>query len=165
MITIRDDGSWPGFRTWNLCVLPTVAHKGNRCLDFLSSSFISSISGSECGYIFVWPRSPRPFNPALSGSPIEVGCTVSPEVGPGKLLLLVLVLVGGGWKTKLAIRFNAKETVGSHQCWCELVQRKTGIKVMSSGSVYAESIHFLGKHTFTWSLRWDCKTRQLARWC
>ena len=45
-------------------------------------------------------------------------------------------------KTKLAIRFNAKETVGSHQCWCELVQRKTGIKVMSSGSVYAESIHF-----------------------
>ena len=92
--------------------------------------------------IFVWPRSPRPFNPALSGSPIEVGCTVSPEVGPGKLLLLVLVLVGGGWKTKLAIRFNAKETVGSHQCWCELVQRKTGIKVMSSGSIYAESIHF-----------------------
>ena len=92
--------------------------------------------------IFVWPRSPRPFSPALSVSPIEVGCTVSPEVGPGKLLLLVLVLVGGGWKTKLAIRFNAKETVGSHQCWCELVQRKTGIKVMSSGSIYAESIHF-----------------------
>ena len=68
-------------------------------------------------------------------------------------------------KTKLAIRFNAKETVGSHQCWCELVQRKTGIKVMSTGSIYAESIYFLGKHTFTWSLRWRCKTRQLARWC
>ena len=92
----------------------------------------------------------------------------------GAVLVLVLcwcsVLVGGGLvarlvKTKLAIRFNAKETVGSHQCWCELVQRKTGIKVMSSGSIYAESIHFLGKHTFTWRLRWHCKTRQLARWC
>ena len=83
----------------------------------------------------------------------------------------VLVLCAGAlcwWgvvETKLAIRFNAKETVGSHQCWCELVQRKTGIKVMSIGSVYAESIHSLGKHTFTWSLRWHCKTRQLARWC
>ena len=126
--------------------------------------------------IFVWPRSPRPFNPALSGSPIEVGCRVSPEDGPGKLLCWCWWGAGAGalcwWgvvarlvKTKLAIRFNAKETVGSHQCWCELVQRKTGIKVMSSGSVYAESIHFLGKHTFTWSLRWHCKTRHVARWC
>ena len=145
------------------CVLPTVAHKGNRCLDFLSSPPPSSLPYLAPNVdIFVWARSPRPFNPALSGSPIEVGCRVSPEVGPGKLLCWCW---WGVVETKLAIRFNAKETVGSHQCWCELVQRKTGIKVMSSGSIYAESIHFLGKHTFTWSLRWHCKTRQLARWC
>ena len=93
--------------------------------------------------IFVWPRSPRPFSPALSVSPIEVGCRVSPEVGPGKLLVPCWWgVVERLEKTKLAIPFNAKETVGSHQCWCELVQRKTGIKVMSSGSVYAESIPF-----------------------
>ena len=93
MITIRDGSSLPGFRTWNLCVLPTVAHKGNRCLDFLSSPPPSSLQYLALNVdIFVWPRSPRPFNPALSGSPIEVACTVSPEVGPGKLLLLV----GGG---------------------------------------------------------------------
>ena len=149
------------------CVLPTVAHKGNRCLDFLSSPPPSSLPYLAPNVdIFVWPRSPRPFNPALSNSAIEVGCRVSPEVGPGKLLVPCWWgVVERLEKTKLAIPFNAKETVGSHQCWCELVQRKTGIKVMSSGSVYAESIHFLGKHTFTWSLRWDCKTRQLARWC
>ena len=145
------------------CVLPTVAHKGNRCLDILSPPSSLPYLAPNVD-IFVWPRSPRPFNPALSGSPIEVGCTVSPEVGPGKLLLLCWCW-WGVVETKLAIRFNAKETVGSHQCWCELVQRKTGIKIISSGSVYAENIHFLGKHTFTWSLRWDCKTRQLARWC
>ena len=124
------------------CVLPTVAHKGNRCLDFLSSPPPSSLPYLAPNVdIFVWPRSPRPFSPALSVSPIEVGCRVSPEVGPGKLLLLCWCW-WGVVETKLAIRFNAKETVGSHQCWCELVQRKTGIKVMSSGSVYAESIHF-----------------------
>ena len=139
----------PGFLTWN-CVLPTMAHKLTHLA--LPSSHLHPLSILFAPLLMTHCEVSGISGEAASGFlKSAVGCTAVPSL----LLLRRKLGLGSNWwaahqptNQPTNLQFYLLRQRNCLVCWCELVQRKRSIKVMSSGSIYA-ALAGQGKHTFS----------------